>query len=221
MRRLSLLFLLAVAAVALLATPASAHTEMLQTTPAAGATAEAGLEAVTLGFSQNVDHRLASVTVRRDNGEVVSTGQPSRDDLALVQAVSPLEAGRYRVRWRAAAADGHVLEGTFSFRVDDGATTSAAPAQAERLSPAELLREHARGNDDHAPEYATSTAAEPAEQDDAEAADGAEGLVAAGAAQPVQPAPPSSTTALVTLLAAAVAVTTAAAVVESIRASRV
>lgn len=215
MRRIPVLLLLAVAAVIGLAGPAMAHTELIETSPADGATAAVGGRAVTLTFTQEVDHRLASVTVSRRNGDVVSTGEPQRDGVTLVQPVPALTGGRYDVQWRAAAADGHILKGTFSFGVDAEGATAPPAETSERLSPADLLREHAKGNYDHdSPSYAIS-APEPAS--DADAASAAE-----PASVPQEPTPPRNTApVIVGLLAAGLGVTLVTAGVESIRASRV
>lgn len=209
MRRIPVLFLLAVAAILLFAAPASAHTELLKTDPADGAAAQTDLRTVGLTFTQQVDARLATVTVRRD-GQVVSQGQPRSEGAVLVQAVEELVAGRYEVQWRAAAADGHILDGTFGFR-GGKATPASSPATAEaapeRLSPAELLREHARGNYDHdaTPSYAAA-AEEPAP------------AAAVAPAAPPPPAPNNSATVIITLVAAALGVTAVGAVAESVRA---
>ena len=225
MRRLPLLFLLALVAIVALAAPAAAHTELFQTTPAAGGTATTGLRVVTVTFTEPVDARLATVTVRRQQGALVSTGTPGAAGTDLVQPVTALEAGGYDVRWRAAAADGHILTGAFSFRVGAGAATAgtgaAAAAPPERLSPAELLREHAKGNYAHdaTPSYAISAADRAAAERSRTAGVAAP---ASAAATPLPAAPvDNSGTMIVALLGAAVGVTTLTAVWESARATRV
>ena len=227
MRRLPLLFLLALVAIVALAAPAAAHTELLQTTPAAGGSATADLRVVTVTFTEPVDARLATVAVWRRQGALVSTGSPRAAGTDLVQPVTALEASGYDVRWRAAAADGHILTGAFSFRAGAGTgaagSGAAAAAPPERLSPAELLREHAKGNYDHdaTPSYAIS-AADRAAAGRSRAARVAAPAAARAAATPL-PAPPvdNSGTMIVALLGAAVGVTTLTAVWESARAPRV
>lgn len=230
MRRIPALLLLTLAIAVVLAAPALAHTEMSETSPAAGAVEAAGGRSVTVTFTQEVDHRLASVTVRRDGGAVVSEGKLQRDGLALMQPVAPLTTGRYEVQWRAAAADGHILKGTFPFRVEpdgaEGSSDEVAGAEVadaevadtevtERLSPADLLREHAKGNYDHGtPSYAV-TADEPTPPDE-----GATTPAAAAAEEP-PPARDNGPMAIVALLAAALSVTLVTVGLESIRASRV
>lgn len=215
MRRIPALLLLTLAVVVGLAAPALAHTEMVQTSPDAGAVAAAGGLEVTLTFTQEVDHRLATVTVRRAAGAVVSEGKPQRDGLALIQPVAALTPGRHEVQWRAAAGDGHILEGSFAFRVGpDGATGSSATT-AERVSPADLLREHAKGNYDHGtPSYAANT-------DEATAPAGGETTPPPAAVEEPARARDNTPMAIVALLAAALSVTLVTVGLESIRASRV
>lgn len=215
MRRIPALLLLTLAVAVVLAAPALAHTEMSETSPAAGAVEAAGGRSVTLTFTQEVDPRLASVVVRRDGGAVVSEGKLQRDGLALVQPVAPLMTGRYGVQWRAAAADGHILKGTFAFRVGAGDAAGSFPEVAERLSPADLLREHAKGNYDHGtPSYAV-TADDPTPPDDGAT------TPAAAAVEDPPPARDNRPMAIVALLAAALGVTLVTVGLESIRASRV
>lgn len=218
MRRIPVLFLLALVAIVAFAAPAAAHTELVTTSPAAGARAKDAVRAVTISFTQPVDARLATVTVQRADGPSVSTGTPRAAGADLVQPLTELESGRYDVAWRAAAADGHILTGDFSFRVGASATPKA---EADRPTADELLLNHDKAGYGHdkKPAYAISAA------DRRSASDGRSKTAAAAApadAVPVPaPAPDNSGTMIVALLGAAVFVTTATAVWESVRAHRV
>lgn len=225
MRRIPVVFLLAVVALLTLAAPAWAHTELSSTAPAADASPRNAPDAVTLTFTQEVDERLATVTVRGPGGAIVSTGQPQRDGLALVQPVQDAAAGRYQVEWRAAAGDGHILRGSYAFRVGGGGTADAPAATApssERPSPEDYLRDHAKR--DHAkPSYAITAAdrrrAKKAVTPAASAAASADAPAPAPA--DAVPVPDNGSATIVTLLAAALGVTTVTAVIESVRAHRV
>lgn len=224
MRRLPFVFLLTVVAVLALAGTASAHTELLRTAPVDGSTVQPDVGGVTLTFTKAVDPRLATVAVRSQDGELKSEGPPRRERLALVQSLAPLTAGRYEVQWRAAAADGHILTGDFRFRAGNPSTpSSAAAGDAGGLSPAELLRQHAKGNADHdaLPSYAVGSGASQRDDRADRVATASPPVEVGPPAAPVDPAtapsPPETDNAaatIVALLAAALAVTSVTAVVE-------
>lgn len=202
---------------------ASAHTELLRTAPVDGSTVQPDVGGVTLTFTKAVDPRLATVAVRSQEGELKSEGPPRRERPALVQRLAPLTAGRYEVQWRAAAADGHILTGDFRFRAGKPSTpSSAAAGDAGGLSPAELLRQDAKGNADHdaLPSYAVGSGDSQRDDRAVRVATASPPVEVGPPAAPVDPAtapsPPETDNAatIVALLAAALAVTSLTAVVE-------
>jgi copper transport protein len=129
---------IAAGAIALVtATAASAHAELLSTTPADGSVVARSPAQITLRFSEAVASSLGSVRVLGPNGEQVATGgvnKPSPSTLA-VPITGQLAKGTYTVAWRAVSVDGHPLHGAFEFSVgkpsgaiavvDDGETTQS------------------------------------------------------------------------------------------------
>ncbi len=112
--------MIALAAGALLAVSvaaASAHSLLLESTPAAGAVVPSPPE-VRLRFNSRVEKRLSRMSVVNERGESRSLaldldGPPDRLGAPL-PALSP---GRYRLEWHVLSTDGHVVSGGFSFRV--------------------------------------------------------------------------------------------------------
>lgn len=118
---------LAVASAALTPGAALAHVELTASSPAAGAEVKAP-KAITLTFSQPVDASTAAANIVmtampgvQNHGEMVIrnfTADWSDDGQTLTLALrKPLSAGTYEVRWQAAAADGHGMNGTIVFDV--------------------------------------------------------------------------------------------------------
>lgn len=104
-----------------------AHVELAASTPAAGSEVKAP-KAVTLTFSQPVDASSAAASIvmtampgMANHGEMVIrnfTPDWSDDGKTLTLGLKkPLPAGTYEVRWQAAAADGHSMQGTVTFEV--------------------------------------------------------------------------------------------------------
>ncbi len=99
------------------AEPAGAHAEVVSASPRHGATLERAPRTVRIAFSQQI--RDGSARVTRAGREVQrSSGRDPRNVRRLRAALrGGLGAGRYTVRWKITAADGHVQRGTLRFRV--------------------------------------------------------------------------------------------------------
>ncbi|MER2135132.1 MAG: copper resistance CopC family protein [Arthrobacter sp.] len=121
----------AFAAVLFLAPPAHAHDELVSSNPADGAVLEAAPSEIELVFSSELMDLGNQVIVEDSAGNNVAESEPVLTRETLVQAVPALEAGDYKVNWRAVSSDGHPITGTFSFTVNaaEGAET-AAPSTA-------------------------------------------------------------------------------------------
>ena len=116
----------------LLATPASAHDELLSTDPAAGSTVATVPETVVLTFAEPPLSLGMGVDVSGPSGSV-SLGAPMVDGSTvrqMLQAGAP--AGTYTVRWRVTADDGHPVTGSFTFVASaPGAVASPVVGQRE------------------------------------------------------------------------------------------
>jgi copper resistance protein C len=124
----------AVPAVAL-APAASAHDQVVSTSPTDGS-AVAGPTRVAVTFSEDV------LAVEGANRIVVTgpagdlTGElTARGKVVEITFATPLPGGSYRVRWRAASADGHPVSGTFAFTVRAAAATATPLSTATAAGP--------------------------------------------------------------------------------------
>lgn len=144
------------------AAPAQAHDALVSTSPANGETITASPGKVSITLSQAPDTNLPGsnvITVTAADGHVVSSGDLRADGATLAIDAAIDHEGEHIVEWRAVSADGHPIEGTFSFTYDPGAgshagetttaggatepaVTSAAPASAAPTSapPAEAAQ---------------------------------------------------------------------------------
>jgi methionine-rich copper-binding protein CopC len=126
----------AVVACAVLATPASAHSQLLTTNPADGAALTAPISEVDLTFNERVQGTFTTVVVRGPGDVSYSDGHVQVIDDVVHQRVYPLRSGSYEVAWRAISADGHPVEGQFAFTIalSAGEEPTAGPPHA--ASPA-------------------------------------------------------------------------------------
>lgn len=120
------LFLAAVAA----ATPASAHALLVATSPGIGSQLETPPTRVTLTFDEAVVASSRSIVVTA-GGERLDTGPATHpggggDVLSVSLRAGPADAS-YGVLWRVGSADGHAVDGSFSFGV--GRPAGPAPSR--------------------------------------------------------------------------------------------
>jgi methionine-rich copper-binding protein CopC len=112
--------LLAAAAAALFGTsPGLAHSLLLESSPAAEATLAAAPVQLTLRFNNRIEKRLSRITLRDERGTPQALTIAAADGGAdrLAAAVPPLAPGAYRVEWHVLSTDGHVVSGSFGFRL--------------------------------------------------------------------------------------------------------
>lgn len=105
-------------ALALPAAPALAPARLLEATPAIDSSITASPTEVRLIFSARIEPRFSGFKITRADGEKVFMGQPVVQDREMAAAIStPLEPGAYRVEWHLLSADGHEVQGDFTFEV--------------------------------------------------------------------------------------------------------
>ncbi len=134
--------LLGAAAALAWATPASAHTQLVSSSPAPGSSVAAPA-AVSLTFSEALLDLGSYVRVvdAADADRAVGAAYLASPETLQVD-VGPLEPGEYTVTWRAVADDGHPIEGTFAFEVVSAAASSASPSSpgaSPSAAPAQTL----------------------------------------------------------------------------------
>jgi copper transport protein len=107
------------ALLALPATTASAHAALESSTPSANSVIEASPPQVVLDYDEDIEASLASIQVFDAQRQRIELGPPKAgDDATIVTASLPtLADGIYAVIWRVTSADGHVVDGAFSFQV--------------------------------------------------------------------------------------------------------
>ncbi|WP_377848715.1 copper homeostasis periplasmic binding protein CopC [Bosea sp. UC22_33] len=106
-------------AFALAATQAVAHAHLKTASPAEGATVAAPPE-ITLSFTEELEAKLSSITVKDARGGVVSAAPAEAvpgDRKALKILLKPVSPGTYSVEWAATSVDTHRVTGQYRFTV--------------------------------------------------------------------------------------------------------
>ncbi len=131
---------------------ASVHTRLESSTPAADEVLALAPAEIELRFSGPVNDALSSVFIVASSGDSlrVSLATPGADGKILRGQLPPLPDGKYSVRWRTVSADGHPVEGDFSFAVaaaghaaesDQEAVVESAGAEADPAEEREARSE--------------------------------------------------------------------------------
>jgi methionine-rich copper-binding protein CopC len=123
------------------AAPAHAHDALASTSPSEGTTVTTNPGKVSITLTNAPDTKLPGsniIKVTAPDGHVVSTGELTVDGATLSTAADIDHPGKHTVDWRAVSADGHPIEGTFSFTYagdDDHASSSPAATTSPATAP--------------------------------------------------------------------------------------
>ncbi|MGO1166111.1 MAG: copper resistance CopC family protein [Janibacter sp.] len=123
---------LSVAALLLVATPATAHDHLVSSTPAEGATLDTAPDSIDLTFSGEIEQVGAAVELVTEDGSMVALDTPSaRGDTLTSEVTGDLAAGEHTVRWKVVSADNHPISGALPFEVEESDASSATSAPTQ------------------------------------------------------------------------------------------
>lgn len=110
---------------------ASAHATRISSDPAENTRLTEAPAKVSATFSDALQPQFAAMTVVGPDGNLWSTGEPQVQGAVLSVGVRPLgPSGRYTVNYRVTSADGHVINGSWSFELSVPGTGTPGPAAA-------------------------------------------------------------------------------------------
>ena len=114
---------------------ASAHAARIASDPAENAALAQSPPKVSATFNEAMQQQFAAMTVVGPDGNLWSTGDPEVNGAVVSIGVRPLgPAGTYTVNYRATSADGHVVSGSWSFRLTVAETGTPGPPAADASS---------------------------------------------------------------------------------------
>jgi copper resistance protein C len=108
---------------------AAAHATRVSAEPADGAVLTAGPGRVSATFNERLQATFAAMTVVGPDGNLWSTDDTSVQGAVVGVGLRPLgPVGIYTVNYRVTSADGHVVSGSWSFRLTVAGTGTPGPA---------------------------------------------------------------------------------------------
>ncbi|MFI5935062.1 copper resistance protein CopC [Actinoplanes sp. NPDC051494] len=124
-----LLTLAAIAAIILPGTPAWAHNQLLESSPAKDATVKKAPTEISLKFMQKLNPEFTTIVVTDGNKAKVAAADPEIDGpTGVLPLTGALANGTYTVAYRVVSVDGHTVQGSYTFTLAGPVATSAAPS---------------------------------------------------------------------------------------------
>lgn len=126
-RRIAVGSVLALVAIVATAVPASAHDQLISSTPAEGERLDTAPESITMTFSGQLmilDPSMtgAVVMVVDESGRDWVAGEPEvHADTVTVELEPGMPVAGYQVRWQVVSEDGHPISGVIAFTIGDAA----------------------------------------------------------------------------------------------------
>ncbi|MGO9184535.1 copper resistance CopC family protein [Mycobacterium sp.] len=110
---------------------AFAHAVRISADPPDNAVLATGPDRVSATFNERLQATFAAMTVIGPDGNVWSTGEPTVQGAVVSIGLRPLgPAGTYTINYRVTSADGHVVSGSWSFRLTVSGTGTPGPSAA-------------------------------------------------------------------------------------------
>lgn len=136
-----------------ISSPASAHDELQSSSPAAGSAVSAGLIPIELTFAEAImespDGTGTEISViGPDGSEYADSCIDSIEGGVITDSVDLDKSGEYTVNWRTVSSDGHPVEGSFAFVVENNDGYVANPVVDCTLAYASGLPEQRNLVDD-------------------------------------------------------------------------
>jgi methionine-rich copper-binding protein CopC len=118
------------------AVPASAHADLVSTTPVDGAVLESAPQSLTLSFNSTLLEAMVELAVSNSDGELVSgVLVESVGTDAIAQWPAGLPGDAYEVAYRIVSQDGHPVTGSLRFSYPSPETVTAEPTPDTTAEP--------------------------------------------------------------------------------------
>jgi methionine-rich copper-binding protein CopC len=121
-------FLLVITILSLGIPSAYAHSELVSSNPVSSSYIEELPEQIELEFNEELLNLGTgnSVSIMSPSGEDLGMGETSTEGTRIIRLLNTTsELGSYEVKYRVASADGHILEGSYTFNLTEAAVVTS------------------------------------------------------------------------------------------------
>lgn len=120
MKKILVLFIIGI--LSFVMPPAFAHSELVSSNPSASANIEQLPEQIELEFNEELLNIGTgnSLSIMSPSGEDLGMGETSTEGAKITRLLNTTsETGQFQVKYRVASADGHVLNGSYTFNLNE------------------------------------------------------------------------------------------------------
>ena len=96
----------------------SAHTGLTSSSPADGEDVAEDVHEIVLEFNTKIETTSTVKVFNENEEEIIVSNIQVNDNVMTGGFMSPLDNGTYTVDWKIIGADGHPIQGTYSFMVN-------------------------------------------------------------------------------------------------------
>lgn len=114
--------------------PALAHSQLVDSDPADGATLDT-TDTVSLTFNEDINPDFVTLVVTDPAGDDVTDGDPAVDGPVLTSSIKPTANGAHTVTYRVVSQDGHTVSGTVTFTLTGVPTPEPTPTPTQTATP--------------------------------------------------------------------------------------
>lgn len=108
----------AMALTMIFATSAFAHSKVDTTTPADGAAVDSAPAEINMDFANDIRLTRVEMTFEDTPSVPLELGAQTSFGKAFILPLQDMGQGAYRIDWRGLGADGHAMQGAFTFTVE-------------------------------------------------------------------------------------------------------
>ena len=119
---------------------AYAHTGLTSSTPADGDDIAEDVYEIVLEYNTKIES-TSTVKVFNENNEEIDGNTMVNDNVMTSGFNEPLDNGTYTVEWKIIGADGHPIQGTYSFMVNQEELNDSPATEETSVTPAEDVEE--------------------------------------------------------------------------------
>ncbi|ASN05579.1 copper resistance CopC family protein [Virgibacillus necropolis] len=102
---------------------ANAHSGLESAKPSAGANVEENIKSIELTFSTKIENLSTLYLINEEGNKLEPASIEVSDNVLKATYQNALDPGTYKVNWNIVGADGHPIEGKYSFTVIESNTT--------------------------------------------------------------------------------------------------
>ena len=110
------------------ASPAAAHDQLISSSPADQRELSTPPSQIRLTFNDAPMKGTPKIIAGERGGDPVILGTPTIEGKTVTVPWPAKAAGTYGVTWRVVSSDGHPINGSFAFRVQNAGTASSSPS---------------------------------------------------------------------------------------------